>query len=554
MTGTLRDYLLKKSSKTQGKVLSKVFESLTCSICHEYMYVPMMTQCGHNYCYDCLLAWFESNPEEELSCPQCRASVINTPSLNSALQQWLCTVFEAVNDEENDDDDDDNEEKEALVKLTEARRICENSYKQDEKNDDLFKGIFQNSAVGVVDKEDDGILRCSNCHWELEDDEDDVCPHCHLRIRSRPVISRENSDSVVDYSADDDARENIRDPPLVAYAEYATEYFVGVQNFVQLLRDTDNIPTDEPYQDSPFYFCKLELSSGSKILYPSFSAYLFYSLTSCYMDRQIFIQIVHELEAHALDGDNLNRFIEEQYELYEAETHNPMDEDVFDSRIRNLQKSVRAYKAKVLEYVEDTSNSQDRLLKELRLRFPLLLRRSMAGRFDLVLPSYSVYAQCDYTLNDQERGFIVPMIKHIEYRASGEGEVIGILEPHSARRSRADDEAEDSSMDDFIASEDDEIDQNNLVDLEASERSSDATSDRSHDEELDSDYFERNEGDGFVSGDSLDDGDGEHRDANEGQEGQDDEDDDEDSAVVPVVHKARKRNHAVVEESEDESM
>lgn len=106
MTGTLREFLTAKSPKIQWQVLSKVFESLTCSICHEYMYVPMMTQCGHNYCYDCLLAWFESNPEEELSCPQCRASVINTPALNSALKQWLHTVFEALQQEEAKDDDE----------------------------------------------------------------------------------------------------------------------------------------------------------------------------------------------------------------------------------------------------------------------------------------------------------------------------------------------------------------------------------------------------------------------------------------------------------------
>lgn len=109
-------------------------------------------------------------------------------------------------------------------------------------------------------------------------------------------------------------------------------------------------------------------------------------------------------------------------------------------------------------------------------------------------------------------------------------------------------------MDDFIASDDEEMAPNNLVDLDASEHSSDSDSKRSHDEEeLDSDYFERNEGDGFVSGDSLDDGNNEDASEQEG-DADDDDDDDDDDDESNVIHKARKRNRAIVEASEDESM
>lgn len=39
----------------------------------------------------------------------------------------------------------------------------------------------------MADDSDDGITRCSNCHWELDPDEvedGNVCPHCNARIRN----------------------------------------------------------------------------------------------------------------------------------------------------------------------------------------------------------------------------------------------------------------------------------------------------------------------------------------------------------------------------------
>lgn len=540
MTGTLREFLTAKSPKIQWQVLSKVFESLTCSICHEYMYVPMMTQCGHNYCYDCLLAWFESNPEEELSCPQCRASVINTPALNSALKQWLHTVFEALQEEEIEDDD----ERQIFSKLVEAKESCEQTYKQDEKNDDLFKGIFKNSAVGVVDKEDDGILRCSNCHWELEDDEDDMCPHCHLRIRSRPNVSRSGSDSEEEYSGDEFQREYIRGIPLVSYSEYATDYFMCVKMYMRNLKNPSDIIQEEHDYEKPLHFHESFLPGRAVMLYPSFSAYFYFTYSSCLMNRRIFVRIIQELEEIGHDEEELEEFIENEYRWYVEQSHDGFDEDVFRTKVKNLQKSVQAYEAKLKEYLEEYSNVSDPSLNNFHIRFPLLVRRTVDEGVDLVIPSYSVYAQCDYTLDDEERAKVVPMVRHIE--------------SHSAcRRYRDTDDEMDSSMDDFIASDDEEMAPNNLVDLDASEHSSDSDSKRSHDEEeLDSDYFERNEGEGFVSGDSLDDGNNEDTSEQGGDaDGDDDDDDDDDEDEDSnVVHKARKRNRAIVEASEDESM
>lgn len=194
MISVLQAGLLKRDQTIKDKVLINLLQSLICSICHDPMFVPVMTQCGHNYCYDCLSSWFESN-SRELSCPQCRSSVSDPPSLNSVLQQWLANIIELIGSEGNDE--------EFQVLLKEKER-CEKSYKFDEKHE-LFGGIFKSSAIGVVDEDDDGILRCSNCHWELEDDVGDVCPHCDSRIRSRMPQPRRGGESEDDDEDQDES-------------------------------------------------------------------------------------------------------------------------------------------------------------------------------------------------------------------------------------------------------------------------------------------------------------------------------------------------------------
>ncbi|KAM9119875.1 zinc finger protein RFP-like [Pangshura tecta] len=47
---------------------------VTCSICTKYMEVPVMLDCGHNYCEDCISRHWDRLEEEEepRQCPLCR--------------------------------------------------------------------------------------------------------------------------------------------------------------------------------------------------------------------------------------------------------------------------------------------------------------------------------------------------------------------------------------------------------------------------------------------------------------------------------------------------
>ncbi|SCV01769.1 LANO_0F13432g1_1 [Lachancea nothofagi CBS 11611] len=140
------------------------------------MYVPVMTTCGHNYCYDCISNWLVSNNANELTCPQCRQPLKDPPALNSALQHLLNIIIDlcAPGDARQD--------------RTRAESVAQ--YKDDVDNNTLYKDVFNNTAMAVVD-DDDGVARCSNCHWEVEGD---VCPHCSARMRNRTADYDEEED------------------------------------------------------------------------------------------------------------------------------------------------------------------------------------------------------------------------------------------------------------------------------------------------------------------------------------------------------------------------
>uniref|UniRef100_A0A8C0GHD2 Uncharacterized protein n=1 Tax=Chelonoidis abingdonii TaxID=106734 RepID=A0A8C0GHD2_CHEAB len=49
-------------------------EQATCPICLEYFKDPVIIDCGHNFCRDCIKECWE-RPDTAASCPQCRETV-----------------------------------------------------------------------------------------------------------------------------------------------------------------------------------------------------------------------------------------------------------------------------------------------------------------------------------------------------------------------------------------------------------------------------------------------------------------------------------------------
>ncbi|WRK30971.1 RING-type Zinc finger protein [Cryptosporidium parvum] len=51
---------------------SKNYTSFECNICFENAYEPIVTRCGHLYCWSCICSWLDRGYED---CPVCKAGV-----------------------------------------------------------------------------------------------------------------------------------------------------------------------------------------------------------------------------------------------------------------------------------------------------------------------------------------------------------------------------------------------------------------------------------------------------------------------------------------------
>ncbi|KAL6939215.1 hypothetical protein ACO0RG_003044 [Hanseniaspora osmophila] len=178
------------SQDSKNSMIEKLLDMTICSICHEYMYVPViLNACGHNYCYECISSWF-NGCSGVFTCPQCRVQVENEPGLNLSLQQILNNFLDSIKHHTQElqpigDTSGKSDKNDDILKIVfKTKKEMLKKYNFDLENDQLYNGVFANSAVAKVDADDEGVIRCSNCHWELEEDDLDECPHCSSRFRA----------------------------------------------------------------------------------------------------------------------------------------------------------------------------------------------------------------------------------------------------------------------------------------------------------------------------------------------------------------------------------
>ena len=65
--------------KIMDKGLEDIRAVITCRVCVRPLYEPFTIECGHTFCYSCLVSWFEKNAANK-SCPDCRAKIIRKPA------------------------------------------------------------------------------------------------------------------------------------------------------------------------------------------------------------------------------------------------------------------------------------------------------------------------------------------------------------------------------------------------------------------------------------------------------------------------------------------
>ncbi|KAK6364365.1 E3 ubiquitin ligase [Exophiala oligosperma] len=147
-----------------------------CKICIKPFYEPFILACGHTYCYSCLANWFgcAHNRHKKKNCPDCRAEVTLQPSPNFLLRD-LVHMFIGRAELLPEDETVAEHQK---AKDDEAGQLA-----ADRAGQGLFKGVFKHQhtfhipsfwARGILDHEDN-VMRCPECHWELEDGQ---CVQC----------------------------------------------------------------------------------------------------------------------------------------------------------------------------------------------------------------------------------------------------------------------------------------------------------------------------------------------------------------------------------------
>ncbi|KAJ9493910.1 E3 ubiquitin ligase [Exophiala xenobiotica] len=141
-----------------------------CKICIKPFYEPFILGCGHTYCYSCLASWFggAQTRKKNKNCPDCRAEVTIQPSPNFLLRDLVHMFIgraELLPEDETVHEHQQAREDEAVLLAA------------DRAGPGLFKGVFKRPhpahvffpwARGILDHEDN-VMRCPECHWELED-------------------------------------------------------------------------------------------------------------------------------------------------------------------------------------------------------------------------------------------------------------------------------------------------------------------------------------------------------------------------------------------------
>ncbi|KAL6250602.1 E3 ubiquitin ligase [Rhinocladiella similis] len=201
-----------------------------CKICIKPFYEPFILACGHTYCYSCLASWFggAKNRKKKKNCPDCRAEVKSQPSPNYLLRD-LVHMFIGRAELLSED--------ETVAEHQQAKEDEAGQLAADRAGRGLFKGVFNkhrhashlpsSSVRGVLDHEDN-VLRCPECHWELEEGQ---CLQCGFN-EYEPGESEFDEESLPsprlrtdDYDYDDDSEIDMEfgDFPIPINAGYETD-------------------------------------------------------------------------------------------------------------------------------------------------------------------------------------------------------------------------------------------------------------------------------------------------------------------------------------------
>ena len=84
----------RKRKRDECTTDESLLHGLTCSVCSDPYLNPVVIECGHTFCDDCLLTWIEKCKSTKVTCPECRHPFACKRDHNIAPCKALCDVVE----------------------------------------------------------------------------------------------------------------------------------------------------------------------------------------------------------------------------------------------------------------------------------------------------------------------------------------------------------------------------------------------------------------------------------------------------------------------------
>ncbi|KAJ6262398.1 hypothetical protein Dda_3206 [Drechslerella dactyloides] len=143
--------------------LAKLQKCVTCVVCQDLLFEPYSLACGHVFCYSCLKDWFR----QKKTCPQCRARVKLQPAPAYLIRGMIDTfVVRAELQSPHDEGQALRQQQSEALKLIETDKS---------NSKGLFGGMFTKKNANAIYDPEDGVARCPDCNWEIENRE---CASC----------------------------------------------------------------------------------------------------------------------------------------------------------------------------------------------------------------------------------------------------------------------------------------------------------------------------------------------------------------------------------------
>ena len=205
--------------KTLHSDIDAMRQLVTCKICDRFLYEPYALSCGHTYCYSCLREWLVGNRKK--TCPDCRAVITQQPTPSYIIRELVlvfCSRNELLPDGETIEEHN-------TLSRDEAKIVADDKANTDPRDGGLFKGCFARGRGRIllpIHDPGDGVDRCPQCHWEVEDG---FCDNCGVHVDGHEHLGLSEYDESDSTDDDLDHELDMEDVDALWGADGQDDYF-----------------------------------------------------------------------------------------------------------------------------------------------------------------------------------------------------------------------------------------------------------------------------------------------------------------------------------------